>query len=313
MHADAPLPRFTRPATTTTVRVFASYTTVPHTTVANVVKHEQTHGLHWECGARCPPSVPLLSLQVPSSPLSFHMRARDCPCEWCCVSAGFQDPCSLAVLGGSLPDDHGDCPSDRGGSASPKTGWRSVRSKVVVVVVLRNKKTPTPCLWQAPASTQKTQRKTRPPIRRGARWRAEGGATGPGFTVKRPDGRYKPGSDGLSGRGVGSFISWSWFEGTNPRDRPSGRRWCRHHQETGGIWGNNGTPTYKGTPTHNTKPNPEVRKSGAVVKARPWARPCGPAWLRWCLKKVRLETHEGVLQETSESESAENPAVGKAA
>ena len=29
---------------------------------------------------------------------------------------------------------------------------------------LRNKKTPTPCLWQAPASTQKTKRKTRPAI-----------------------------------------------------------------------------------------------------------------------------------------------------
>ena len=30
---------------------------------------------------------------------------------------------------------------------------------------------PTPCLWQAPASTQKTKRKTRPAIRRSARWR----------------------------------------------------------------------------------------------------------------------------------------------
>ena len=37
---------------------------------------------------------------------------------------------------------------------------------------LRNKNPPTPCLWQAPASTQKTKRKTRPAIRRSARWRA---------------------------------------------------------------------------------------------------------------------------------------------
>ena len=34
-----------------------------------------------------------------------------------------------------------------------------------------NKKPPTPCLWQAPASTQKTKRKTRPAILRSARWR----------------------------------------------------------------------------------------------------------------------------------------------
>ena len=34
-----------------------------------------------------------------------------------------------------------------------------------------NKNPPTPCLWQAPASTQKTKRKTRPAIRRSARWR----------------------------------------------------------------------------------------------------------------------------------------------
>ena len=40
-----------------------------------------------------------------------------------------------------------------------------------VVVVLNNKNPPTPCLWQAPASTQKTKRKTGPAIRRSARWR----------------------------------------------------------------------------------------------------------------------------------------------
>ena len=40
-----------------------------------------------------------------------------------------------------------------------------------VVVALHNKNPPTPCLWQAPASTQKTKRKTRPAIRRSARWR----------------------------------------------------------------------------------------------------------------------------------------------
>jgi len=33
----------------------------------------------------------------------------------------------------------------------------------------------TPCLWQAPASVQKTKRKTRPAIRQSARWRVEGG------------------------------------------------------------------------------------------------------------------------------------------
>ena len=43
---------------------------------------------------------------------------------------------------------------------------------LVVEVVLRNKNPPTPCLWQAPASTQKTKRKTRPAIRQSAQWRA---------------------------------------------------------------------------------------------------------------------------------------------
>ena len=37
------------------------------------------------------------------------------------------------------------------------------------------KKTLTPCLWQAPASTQRTKRKTRPAIRRSARWRVRRG------------------------------------------------------------------------------------------------------------------------------------------
>ena len=41
---------------------------------------------------------------------------------------------------------------------------------VLVVVVLRSKTPPTPCLWQASASTQKTKKKTRPAIRRSARW-----------------------------------------------------------------------------------------------------------------------------------------------
>ena len=36
---------------------------------------------------------------------------------------------------------------------------------------LHNKNPPTPCLWQAPVSTQKAKRKTRPAIRRSARWR----------------------------------------------------------------------------------------------------------------------------------------------
>ena len=39
---------------------------------------------------------------------------------------------------------------------------------------MRNKNPPTPCLWQAPASTQKTKRKARPAVRRSARWRAKG-------------------------------------------------------------------------------------------------------------------------------------------
>ena len=43
----------------------------------------------------------------------------------------------------------------------------------VVAVVFHNKNPPTPCLWQAPASTQFAKRKTRPAIRRSARWRAK--------------------------------------------------------------------------------------------------------------------------------------------
>ena len=42
---------------------------------------------------------------------------------------------------------------------------------------LLNKNPPTPCLWQASASTQKTKRKTRPAIRRSARWRVRRGAS----------------------------------------------------------------------------------------------------------------------------------------
>ena len=42
--------------------------------------------------------------------------------------------------------------------------WLMMVVVVVVVVVLHNKNPPTPCLWQAPASTQKTKRKTRPAI-----------------------------------------------------------------------------------------------------------------------------------------------------
>ena len=51
--------------------------------------------------------------------------------------------------------------------------WRALGRSIApsVVVVLHNKNPPTPCLWQAPASTQKTKRKTRPAIRRSARWR----------------------------------------------------------------------------------------------------------------------------------------------
>ena len=33
--------------------------------------------------------------------------------------------------------------------------------QLMIVVVLHNKNPPTPCLWQAPASTQETKRKTR--------------------------------------------------------------------------------------------------------------------------------------------------------
>ena len=47
----------------------------------------------------------------------------------------------------------------------------------VGVMMMRNYtiNLPTPCLWQAPASIQKTQKKTRPAIRRSAWWRARGG------------------------------------------------------------------------------------------------------------------------------------------
>jgi len=49
---------------------------------------------------------------------------------------------------------------------------------------LNDKKTPTPCLWQAPASAQKTKRKTRPAIRRSARRRAkEGRRVGSGISA----------------------------------------------------------------------------------------------------------------------------------
>ena len=50
-------------------------------------------------------------------------------------------------------------------------GWRAASCCCIALL----KKTPTPCLWQAPASTQKTKRKTRPAIRRSARWRAKAG------------------------------------------------------------------------------------------------------------------------------------------
>ena len=65
---------------------------------------------------------------------------------------------------------------------------------VVLVVVLYNKNPPTPCLWQAPASTQKTKRKTRPAIRRSARWRV---GLGPclGRSIQH---RPNPRSSGLS-------------------------------------------------------------------------------------------------------------------
>jgi len=51
---------------------------------------------------------------------------------------------------------------------------------------LNYKNPPTPCLWQAPASAQKTRRKTRPAaIRRSARWRATWRANG-GFGAVPP-------------------------------------------------------------------------------------------------------------------------------
>ena len=59
------------------------------------------------------------------------------------------------------------------GSSWPISGSRSL----LVIAMgpsndgeLRYKKSPTSCLWQAPASTQKTKIKTRPTIRRSARW-----------------------------------------------------------------------------------------------------------------------------------------------
>ena len=57
--------------------------------------------------------------------------------------------------------------------ASSKSTYKS--NKIMVVWnndKLYNKTPPTPCLWQAPASAQKTKRKTRPATRRSARWRA---------------------------------------------------------------------------------------------------------------------------------------------
>ena len=56
----------------------------------------------------------------------------------------------------------------------------------IVVVVLHNKNPHTPCLWQAPASTQKTKRKTRPAIRRSARWRVMVGDDQPWGVTEMP-------------------------------------------------------------------------------------------------------------------------------
>ena len=91
-------------------------------------------------------------------------------------------------------------PSKRttGLATGPRSVWAARRQVgrehcLVVVVVLHNKNPPTPCLWQAPASTQKTKRKTRPAIRRSARWRAKEG---------RPAlGSQPEGSGGRAGQG----------------------------------------------------------------------------------------------------------------
>ena len=69
---------------------------------------------------------------------------------------------------------------------------------------------PTPCLWQAPASTQKTKRKTRPAIRRGARWRVRGG--GGGLTLGSQPGalRARLGQGGQAGPIPGRTAARSW-------------------------------------------------------------------------------------------------------
>ena len=63
---------------------------------------------------------------------------------------------------------------------------------------LHNKNPPTPCLWQAPASTQKTKRKTRPAIRRSARWRANLPPSSPLGNFGSPSGLSGLGDDELN-------------------------------------------------------------------------------------------------------------------
>ena len=75
----------------------------------------------------------------------------------------------------------------------------------VVMMNCTIKKTPTSCLWQSPAITQKTKRKTRQAIRRSARWRVSNQF---GETTKFPPAHHPP-----RARWQGTFGSWSWLAG----------------------------------------------------------------------------------------------------
>ena len=108
---------------------------------------------------------------------AFYIRKRDFPAELEVPDWLIGDP--ARSLDGECRINH---PAK--GPAPPESILFSVwcscfkkkektNKKRQVVVVLHNKNPPTPCLWQAPASTQKTKRKTRPAIRRSARWRVD--------------------------------------------------------------------------------------------------------------------------------------------
>ena len=108
---------------------------------------------------------------------------------------------------------------------------------------LYNKNPPTPCLWQAPASTQETKRKTRPAVRRSARW-----------------------------RGVAFFTYCTCqFGCTKSQTQISGvfmlgaRRWCSEHGGICGVFfprGGGGLLTYTPVPPAQVNPGSDLADPG---------------------------------------------------